>query len=256
MDISSTPSDRQAVALPRAPMRSAARGTVFSNQRDIEASKLALPKDPCANTRLKMEGLLFLSKLLPASIAIAFFDPQYRGMLDKMRYGNEGLGRGRARAALQQMSEETITAFIARIDKVLIPSGHLFLWVDKFHLCNGIRTWLANTCLDIVDMVVWDKGRMGMGYRTRRQSEYCLVLQKQPKRAKGVWTTHNLPDVYQEVVANKTHPHSKPLSLQEELIQAVSHPGDMVIDPAAGSFSVLEAAKNTGRHFLGCDLNG
>ena len=34
-----------------------------------------------------------------------------------------------------------------------------------------------------------------MGYRTRRKSEYCLVLQKVPLRAKGVWRSHNIPDV-------------------------------------------------------------
>ena len=31
---------------------------------------------------------------------------------------------------------------------------------------------------------------------------------------------------------------------------------DIVIDPAAGSFSVMEACRHTGRRFLGCDING
>ncbi|HKG70020.1 MAG TPA: hypothetical protein VKA92_14200, partial [Segetibacter sp.] len=69
-------------------------------------------------------------------ITACFFDPQYRGVMDKMKYGNEG-ERQKGRAELEQMSEETIKLFIKEIDRVLIPDGHLFLWVDKFHFCEG-----------------------------------------------------------------------------------------------------------------------
>ena len=82
-----------------------------------------------------------------------------------------------------------------------------------------------------------------MGYRTRRRAEYCVILQKRPRRAKGVWKTHNIPDVIQERASRREHPHTSPVDLQGELMAAVSHEGDFVIDPAAGSFSVLQAAQ-------------
>ena len=88
------------------------------------------------------------------------------------------------------MSEEVIKSFIVEIDRVLIGSGHLLLWMDKYHLCTGVMPWLEGTSLATVDMIVWNKMRIGMGYRTRRTSEYCLVLQKKPLRAKGVWKAH------------------------------------------------------------------
>lgn len=210
------------------------------------------------NVRLRMDGLQFLSVLQKSNtlVSVAFLDPQYRGVLEKLSYGNEGKGRGRRRCALQQMTEDIIRQFICNIDRILIPSGHLFLWIDKFHLCEGIHAWLYGTKLDIVDMITWNKGTFGMGYRTRRCAEYCVILQKKPRKAKGIWQVHNIPDVYQEVVVRYQHPHAKPVNLQGELIAAVSHKGDFVIDPAAGSFSVLEAAKSKGRIFLGCDING
>ena len=96
------------------------------------------------------------------------------------------------------MSEDTIVDFIKEIDRVLKDSGHLFLWVDKFHLCQGVLDWLVDTNLNLVDMIVWDKGKIGMGYRTRRKSEYLIVLQKSPVRAKDCWTDHAIPDVWQE----------------------------------------------------------
>jgi site-specific DNA-methyltransferase (adenine-specific) len=57
-----------------------------------------------------------------------------------------------------------------------------------------------------VDLIVWDKDRIGMGYRSRRVSEYCVIFQKQPKRAKGVWKIHNISDVWREKKRQKiTH---------------------------------------------------
>ena len=219
---------------------------VFSKERIIGSPPIELPDNLKPNTRLKMDGLDFLSLLPSNSIPVAFFDPQYRGVLDKMNYGNEGKSREKRRCSLQQMDEPKIIAFLQSIDTVLIPSGHLFLWIDKFHLCQDFTHWLTKTKLEVVDLIVWDKGRIGMGYRTRRISEFCVVLQKKPKRAKGVWRTHTIPDVWwKEKKATKGHPHQKPIELQAELIEAVSNEGDYVIDPAAGSFSVMESATLT-----------
>ncbi len=152
--------------------------TVFSDQRTVQAPAIRLPAELTPNTRLRMDGLEFLAMLPAQAIPVAFLDPQYRGVLEKLAYGNEGKKRGKRRSALQQMTEAVIGRFIRGIDRVLIPSGHLFLWVDKFHLCQGVRGWVDGTDLDIVDMLTWDKGTFGMGYRTRRRAEYCVVLQK------------------------------------------------------------------------------
>lgn len=187
------------------------------------------------------------------TIATAFFDPQYRGVLDKLKYGNEGKARGKARCELVQMDEDTIINFIKEIDRVLKNSGHLFLWVDKFHLCQGTLSWITDTKLNLVDMIVWDKGKIGMGYRTRRKSEYLIVLQKSPVRAKGCWNDHAIPDVWEEKTL-KVHPHSKPIELQKRLIASTTQDSDYVLDPASGGYSVFEACKALGRDFIGGDI--
>lgn len=206
------------------------------------------------NTKQCANGLDLLADIHDSSISTAFFDPQYRGVLDKLKYGNEGGGRCQARCALPQMSEDIIIRFICEINRVLKPSGHLFLWVDKFHLCQGVLPWLESTDLNLVDMIVWDKGRIGMGYRTRRRSEYLIVLQKTPVKAKICWTDHAIPDVWEEKVV-KNHPHSKPVELQMRLIAATTKDGDTVLDPASGGFSVFEACKLCERDFIGCDIS-
>ena len=37
-----------------------------------------------------IDGLSLLSQIKDDSISCCFFDPQYRGVLDKLHYGNEG----------------------------------------------------------------------------------------------------------------------------------------------------------------------
>jgi site-specific DNA-methyltransferase (adenine-specific) len=80
-----------------------------------------------------------------------------------------------------------------------------------------------------------------------------LVLQKAPLRAKGVWLVHDIPDVWDEKLAVR-FAHAKPVGLQARLIEALTNPGDIVVDPAAGSYSVLDACRRTKREFLGCDI--
>lgn len=205
------------------------------------------------NKKNKIDGLELMRGIKDEVISTAFFDPQYRGILDKMKYGNEGKNRGKARSELQQMSEETIIAFIQELNRVIKPQGHLFLWVDKFHLCQGVLSWFIDTDLNLVDMITWDKGKIGMGYRTRRKSEYLIILQKSPVRAKDVWTDHSIPDVWEEKT-EKIHAHSKPIELQKRLIEAVTKEGEYVLDPAAGGYSVMIACEQSNRNFIGGDI--
>ena len=227
---------------------------LFSFGRTIETPDFQVPDVIKSNSANQMEGLKFMSYFKAETVPVAFFDPQYRGVLDKMQYGNEGQSKQIGRSELEQMDEQKIKMFITRISELLIQSGHLFLWIDKFHLCEGFKNWIDGTDLSVVDMIVWHKDKMGMGYRTRRCSEYCIILQKSPTRVKNVWTIRDIPDVWVEKVTNKSHPHCKPVSLQARLISAVTNDNDVVLDPSAGSYSVMSAAHIVGRNFIGCDL--
>lgn len=238
----------------RANVSSYSNKTVFGNGRDVVQPTVFVPEGLELDAQNRRNGLLLLQGLRPDSFPLCFFDPQYRGVLDRQRYGNEG-ERQRARAEMRQMSEAEIKQFIRGIDRVLMPTGHLLLWTDKFHLCTGIGPWLDGTNLDIVDLIVWNKMRIGMGYRSRRISEYLVVMQKAPRRAKGVWALHDIPDVWDEKVIGKG-PHAKPINLQSKLIEATTNTRDVVLDPAAGSYSVLEACQRLNRRFLGCDIAG
>jgi site-specific DNA-methyltransferase (adenine-specific) len=198
------------------------------------------------------DALILLRSLPECSATAAFFDPQHRSTLDRLKYGNEG-ARQKARHALPAMSDRYIKKCCNEIARVLRPSGYFFLWADAFRLCRGDHLRVKKI-LPCVDLVAWDSLRPGMGYRTRRRGDYLIVLQKPPLRAKVIWRDHGIPDRWAEKVDRKIHPHIKPIGLIRRLIAAVTLPGDLVVDPAAGSFIVMRVAHEMGRRFVGCDL--
>jgi len=231
---------------------------VFSNKRIVTQPTFTNIDGLFIDKPQKMNGLSMLGKIDADTIPLVFFDPQYRAILDKQKYGNEGETRGKRRSELPQMTGDVIAEFVEAIERILIPSGHLMLWVDKYILCNGYSKFIAGTQFETVDLITWNKDRMGMGYRTRRFGEHLIVFQKPPKRAKGVWRVHDIPDVWTEKIDNgdRNHIHAKPIGLQKRLIEAVTNKGDIIVDPAAGGYSVMKSALEVDRHFLGCDILG
>lgn len=210
------------------------------------------------NARNKGDGLELLQSLGDKTVAAVMFDPQYRGVLDKMKYGNEGKNRERDRAELPAMTDESISVMVDEIERVLRPSGHLFLWTDKFGLCEGRHKIYLRRALElqVVDLLHWYKINFGMGRRLRCTSEYLVVIQKRPILANNIWTDRRLADSCTEAADRSAHPHAKPAQITERLIKAVTKKGDLVVDPCAGSYVVLSACDRTGRRFLGCDLLG
>jgi site-specific DNA-methyltransferase (adenine-specific) len=195
---------------------------------------------------------LDLLRSLPAGCTpLVIFDPQYRGVLDKLAYGNEG-SRQKGRFNLPAMTADYIDACCRESARVLTPSGYLLRWTDTFHLCEAAH--LRITELKTVDLIAWDSLRLGNGYRSRRRGDYLLVMQKRPLAAKSTWRDHGICNRWPEKVDRKIHPHVKPIGLITRLIGAVTKPGDLVVDSAAGSFVVLKAAKQLGRDFIGCDV--
>jgi DNA methylase len=54
--------------------------------------------------------------------------------------------------------------------------------------------------------------------------------------------------------ANRSANSSDCYAVSADSVAAVTKPGDLVVDPAAGSFVVLRAAMTLGRRFVGVDI--
>ena len=53
----------------------------------------------------------------------------------------------------------------------------------------------------------------------------------------------------------KIHPSQKPVSVLKRLIEIFTDPGDVIIDPCAGSGSTLRAARELGRNSYGFEVS-
>jgi len=86
--------------------------------------------------------------------------------------------------------------------------------------------------------------------------EYGLILyrDKLPKFRNNGKMIFNCIDWPRDNASEKIHPTQKPVKLLETLIEIFTDPGDVVIDPVAGSGSTLIAAENLGRKAHGFEI--
>lgn len=117
--------------------------------------------------------------------------------------------------------------------------------------------------LEFKQMVVWDKGPMGMGWHYRRSYETVLVGQKGKGKTRWFDTSHRIENIIRPgahgirkiIPKANDHPTPKPVELAEHFIKLHTQPGDLVLDPFMGGGSTLLAARRLGRQAIGIDVS-
>jgi site-specific DNA-methyltransferase (adenine-specific) len=109
-------------------------------------------------------------------------------------------------------------------------------------------------------MIIWDKGPIGMGWHYRRSYETVLVAQKGNSCA---WydTSNQIENIIRPgrikkiIPREDQHPTEKPFELAEHFIKLHTKPGDTILDCFMGSGSTGEAALRNKRKFIGIELD-
>ena len=121
--------------------------------------------------------------------------------------------------------------------------------------------WLDEV-LEFKQMVVWDKGPIGMGWHYRRSYETVLVAMKPGAACKWYDDTQQIENIIRPgmhgikkiIPQEDEHPTPKPEELAKFFIQLHSQAGETVLDPFMGGGSTARAAKDLGRKFIGIEL--
>jgi DNA modification methylase len=115
--------------------------------------------------------------------------------------------------------------------------------------------WLAQRMdqsgLDFFHSVIWDKGNPGLGWRYRRQHEMVMVAHRTGGRLR--WADDNVTQrnvICAAAPRERVHPNEKPLELVRRFISLHTLPGDIVLDPFAGSSTTAVACVELGRRFI------
>jgi site-specific DNA-methyltransferase (adenine-specific) len=107
-------------------------------------------------------------------------------------------------------------------------------------------------------MVVWDKGPMGMGWHYRRSYEVVLVGTKPGAACRWHDETNRVENIIRHIPkiipAGTEHPTIKPTELMAHFIRLHSATGETILDPFMGSGTTLRAAKDLGRKAIGIEI--
>lgn len=125
------------------------------------------------------------------------------------------------------------------------------LWID------------ATPGLEFKQMVVWDKGPMGMGWHYRRSYETVLVATKVGAACKWYAATPTVENIIRPgdygiakiIPGADEHPTPKPIELPLHFIRLHTREGDTVLDPFMGRGSSIIAALRAGRRAIGIDID-
>lgn len=137
--------------------------------------------------------------------------------------------------------------------RVLKPTGSVLVFCD-WRMVPTLIPAVESAGLRYQNLIVWDKGHMGLGagFRARHELIMHMTVGSPEYHDKG---TANVLTAKRVNADDKEHQTQKPTSLLRQLIEVVTPPGGIVLDPFAGSGSTLVAARETGRHWIGIERN-
>jgi site-specific DNA-methyltransferase (adenine-specific) len=175
--------------------------------------------------------------------------------------------------------EEWAKTWIHEIPRVLKKKGTLYIVCAWNHLCDielAIRS-APSPGLTIINHIIW---KYNFGVHTKNKfvtSHYhilrCAVGSNTPDFYSRAYfsETEKLPDGHNAQYADmedvwvipkefaqgqKKNVNKLPDALVKKMILYATKPGDRVGDFFLGNFTTAYVARKTGRHFVGCEING
>lgn len=137
------------------------------------------------------------------------------------------------------------------------PAMILFCeYEQQFYYIELARRYGLNNYINLVFRKNFSAQVLKANMKIVGNCEYGLVFyrDKLPKFRNNGKMIFNCIDWPRDNESVKLHPTQKPVKLLEFLIQTFTDPGDVVIDPVAGSGSTLVAADNLGRKSHGFEI--
>lgn len=218
-----------------------------------------------------LEPISYEAVLAGSLAAMAFTDPPYNVPIA----GNVS-GRGRVRhgefvQASGEMSEAAYARFLATMCAHLVrftQTGSIVdVCIDWRHV--GALLGAAQDPLALKNLCVWVKDNGGQGSLYRSQHEFVLVfkngaaahvnnveLGKRGRNRTNVWRYPGVNTFRRGRLADlEAHPTVKPVAMVADAILDCSRIGDVVLDPFAGSGTILLACERTQRRAAAVELN-
>jgi site-specific DNA-methyltransferase (adenine-specific) len=127
---------------------------------------------------------------------------------------------------------------------------------QQFRLIEEAKKYEFKNYINLVFRKNFSAQVLKANMRVVGNCEYALILyrDKLPKFNNTGKMVFNCMDWNKDTDSKKIHPTQKPLNLLMNLINIFTDPGEVVIDPTAGSGSTLVAAHRTDRRGFGFEI--
>lgn len=196
------------------------------------------------NTIIHADSLTVLRQMEPESVDAIVTDPPY------------GINYVSQTGAKVKNDTAPFIWFLYDAFRVLKPGGSIICFT-RWDVQQTFIDAMKLAGFKVKSEVIWDKVIGGQGDLKAQFSpshENIIFAIK----GKYSFPGHRPRDLvtYQKLASSQMiHPTEKPVGLLTNLISSVTKPGDLIVDPFAGSGSTCVAAKKTGRRFIGIELD-
>ncbi|RIA47732.1 site-specific DNA-methyltransferase [Dichotomicrobium thermohalophilum] len=220
-----------------------------------------------------------LARLPEASVDLIFADPPYNLQLDGelLRPNNtrvDGVHQDWDRfddlAAYDRFTRDWLRA----CRRVLKPDGAIWV-IGSYHNIFRVGAALQDEGFWLLNDVIWRKTNPMPNFRGRRftNAHETLIWAAHGPRSRYTFNYDSLkafnddlqmrsdwllpicsgPERLKDDTGRKAHPTQKPEGLLYRVLLGTSRPGDVVLDPFAGTGTTGAAARRLGRHFIGIE---
>lgn len=203
------------------------------------------------------ECIHFLKTLPDLAADVAILDPPYSAHVHgKARSGSK---KG---AVATDISSQADFGFASITPAQMVATAKQLArltrrWVLIFSDIESPGDWrraLTDAGLEYIRTGVWVKVGATPQFTGDRPASgtECVTIAHRP--GKKSWNGGGHHAVWTHgIETDRLHPTQKPVSLMLELVELFSRPGEIVLDPYAGSGTTGVAALRLGRRFLGCE---
>ena len=154
----------------------------------------------------------------------------------------------------QLMQVPNFEDWLPQLHRVMKNGTHIYLMCN-FKNLNDLMNKSAKVGFKHINLLVWEKNNCTPSQFYMKNCEYTLLLRKGSSKyindIGGSKTVHQ----FNNIIGNKTHPTEKPVKLMKFYVENSSNVGDVVLDMFVGSGSTGVACLNTGRKFIGIELD-
>ena len=144
--------------------------------------------------------------------------------------------------------------WLPEIYRVLKNGTHAYIYINARNI-KDLQTEAEKVGSQYQQLIVWDKGNATPNRYYLNVYELVLMLRKGKARNINNMGDKNIIRIKNILGGKKTHPTEKPVELNKVFVINSSNEEETVLDPFMGSGSCGVACKETGRNFIGIEID-